>query len=70
MGGFTDWFAIYRCKICKKELTYKGKMDSHGVCPCCGHISGDTMCDTETGARRNKTSAGYQHDGETKWENK
>lgn len=33
------WMAESRCAMCSVELSLKGKMCNHGVCPGCGHKS-------------------------------
>jgi transcription initiation factor IIE alpha subunit len=35
----------YRCVECLRLLTWIEHMDSHGVCPHCGHVSRGTICE-------------------------
>lgn len=48
MSEVTRYKAGFACTKCNAELTYGQKMDSHGVCPYGGVVSGYTVVDTKT----------------------
>lgn len=43
----SNWYKIYICSICRKQLSSEEKMDSRGCCPYCGKSSAmPTICST------------------------
>lgn len=40
--------ARFFCRACEKQLTWRQKMESHGVCPLCGTQSGQNIVTCET----------------------
>lgn len=48
----TNWHCVYECVECKRLLSWGVVMHSHGVCPCCGHNSHSTVCNTNKVSRR------------------
>ena len=39
------WQVAYSCSACETILNYLEVMDSHGICPYCGHNAKSTVCD-------------------------
>jgi len=46
------WKTEFRCRGCRKSMSFYVMMNSHGTCPMCGHTCRSTVCDTYSVAFR------------------
>jgi len=65
--GVLRFTAKHFCAECNHPLTWAEKMNSHGVCPYCGTVSGFTVVRTQTRAEPLSSGTGYYLDRKQKF---